>query len=62
MTAAVPLLRIADVAAAWAVSIKTVRRLIRRKEMAAVLIGGQLRIAPDQVRAYERRHEIGGRV
>ena len=45
----------------WAVSPKTILRLISRREIAAVRIGRQVRISTQQVRAYERTHEIGGR-
>ncbi len=54
-------LSVQQVAKGWGVAVKTVRRMIHRKEIAAVRVGGRIRISPDQVAAYERRHEIGGR-
>lgn len=54
-------LSVADLARVWAVSTKTIRRLIATREIAAVRIGRQVRISAQQVRAYERAHEFGGR-
>jgi len=44
-------------AARWAVSARTVRRLIERGELRAIRIGGQLRISPEAVERFEERHE-----
>jgi excisionase family DNA binding protein len=41
----------------WAVSTRTVRRLIERGELRATRIGGQLRISPETVERFEERHE-----
>jgi excisionase family DNA binding protein len=41
----------------WAVSVRTVRRLIERGELRAIRIGGQLRISPETVERFEERHE-----
>jgi excisionase family DNA binding protein len=44
-----PLLSVPDVAAALAVSVPTVRRLISRGELGAVRIGGQVRVTPGEL-------------
>jgi excisionase family DNA binding protein len=41
----------------WAVSARTVRRLIERGELRAIRVGGQLRISPEAVERFEERHE-----
>lgn len=54
-------LSVAAFARVWSVAPKTIRRLIEHREIAAVRIGRQVRIPVQQIRAYERAHEIGGR-
>ena len=41
----------------WAVSARTVRRLIERGELRAIRVGGQLRISPETIERFEERHE-----
>jgi excisionase family DNA binding protein len=41
----------------WAVSSRTVRRLIERGELLAICIGSQLRISPEAVERFEEHHE-----
>jgi excisionase family DNA binding protein len=41
----------------WAVSTRTVRRLIERGELHAIRIGSQLRISPETVERFEARHD-----
>jgi excisionase family DNA binding protein len=48
---------IGALATRWAVSARTVRRLIERGELRAIRIGGQLRISPETVERFEERHE-----
>jgi excisionase family DNA binding protein len=41
----------------WAISARTVRRLIERGELRAIRVGGQLRISPETIERFEERHE-----
>jgi excisionase family DNA binding protein len=45
-------------AARWAVSTRTVRRLIDSGQLRAIRIGGQLRVSPEVVERYEERQEV----
>jgi len=53
-------LTVDDVAKRWAVTVKTVRRLIRQNRIGAIRVGRRVRITPEQVRAFERRNALGG--
>lgn len=47
-------LTIAATAKRWAISARTVRRLISRGELAVVRIGKSLRVPLEEIRRYER--------
>jgi excisionase family DNA binding protein len=48
-------------AARWAVSTRTVRRLIERGEIRAIRVGGQLRVSPEALERFEERQEVRAR-
>jgi excisionase family DNA binding protein len=45
-------------AARWAVSPRTVRRLIASGRLRAIRIGGQLRVSPEALEHFEERQEV----
>jgi len=47
-----PYWTIEALAARWAISARTVRRLIERGQLRAIRIGGQLRISPEAVERF----------
>ena len=45
----------------WAVSPRTVRRLIESGRLRAIRIGGQLRVSPEALECFEERQEVRAR-
>jgi excisionase family DNA binding protein len=45
----------------WAVSTRTVRRLIESGQLRAIRIGGQLRVSPEALERFEERQEVRAR-
>jgi excisionase family DNA binding protein len=45
----------------WAVSPRTVRRLIESGRLRAIRIGGQLRVSPESLERFEERQEVRAR-
>lgn len=53
-------LTLAELAARWRIHRSTVRRMIRKRDLAAIQIGSLLRVPLVEVQRYERRQAIGG--
>lgn len=57
-----PLLTVAEVAARWRVHRRTIVRMLDRGDLDGVRIGGQIRVRPESVDAYEAAHRTASRV
>jgi hypothetical protein len=51
-----PLLTLQDLAARWQVSLKSVRRIVARRELKVHRIGAQIRVSPEDATTYEKFH------
>lgn len=52
-----PLLTVGEVASRWRVHRKTVIRMLDRGDVEGLRIGGQIRVRPESVEAYEEAHQ-----